>query len=223
MRAAAASSIAPHAAIACLVGLAALTSPPLALVSLAGLGARALIYSRQSPSLVRSAGPLALALPVTAFCGLSFGVGAVFAWVLIADALRRQREIAAIAETETARPSARHLATAAFALIAVAASAPHSAFGLPLDLPRPPAALVWAGAGLVILTVCDWTIRCAADWRLGAFAARTRLHEAGAHALYLCAFVLQSDVSAGLAAMIAWRLAQAQPRLHTQLNFTAVP
>jgi hypothetical protein len=79
--------------------------------------------------------------------------------------------------------------------------------GLPLDLPHVP---MWLPVGVGALAGCaffDWGLRRAADWRLGELAVAPAAHLLTHHAIFLLAFGLTLDVSAGIAALLAWRLA----------------
>jgi hypothetical protein len=83
--------------------------------------------------------------------------------------------------------------------------------GLPLDLPHVPS---WVPLGIGALTagaLFDWGLRRAADWRLGELAAAPAAHLLTHHAIFLLAFGFSFDVSAGIVALIAWRLAHAAP------------
>ena len=104
---------------------------------------------------------------------------------------------------------------------AVADTAPHRVAGLPLDRPHLPLWAVVSVGGLAALAVIDWAVKCAADWRLGELAPAPAAHLLAHHVLFVLAFGLMIDVSAGIVAMIAWRLAHAAPA--RQLSFTAVP
>ena len=101
--------------------------------------------------------------------------------------------------------------TPLYALALVAFSSPHVIAGLPLDLPHVP---VWVPitAGCVALIVtADWLLRRAADWRLGEVAVAPTVHMLTHHALFLLAFGMMFDLSAGVVALAAWRLVHAAP------------
>jgi hypothetical protein len=69
----------------------------------------------------------------------------------------------------------------------------------------------------------DWGLRRAADWRLGELAGAPAMHLLTHHVALMLAFGLMIDVSAGVVAMIAWRLAHAAPFRAPQPSLTAVP
>jgi len=106
-------------------------------------------------------------------------------------------------------------------LTLVAFTAPHMVAGLPLDLPHVPAWVPVAVGVIAVGAIFDWGLRRAADWRLGELATAPALHLLTHHAIFLVAYGLTLDVSAGIAAMAAWRLAHAAPL--RQASFTAVP
>jgi hypothetical protein len=83
--------------------------------------------------------------------------------------------------------------------------------GLPLDLPHAPFWIPLAFGVIAAGAVFDWGLRRAADWRLGELAAAPALHLLTHHAVFLLAFGLTLDVSAGVVALMAWRLAHAAP------------
>jgi hypothetical protein len=136
---------------------------------------------------------------------------------LLADARWCVQEATRLA-TSAARPGETRLSaripiwlTAAYAGLVVAYSAPHMVVGLPLDLPQVP---FWAplGAGvLAALGIGDWMLRRAADWRLGEFAPGPAAHLLSYHVLFLAAYGASFDLSAGVIALVAWRLAHAAP------------
>lgn len=216
--------------VALTAGGAALISAPLSLLLLAALGAHTLI--RSSPSRFNAlelAGPLLAALVVGAFVGLAGAIGTLFFWRLYEDARWSVREAARLAHA-AGRPAEASLKSLAHAwlvpfygLCLVAYTAPHTIAGLPLDLPHVPlwipitAGLAAAGA------VFDWALRRAADWRLGELASAPAVHLLTHHALFLLAFGVMLDVSAGIVALLAWRLAHAAPLKSPQASLTAVP
>jgi hypothetical protein len=93
--------------------------------------------------------------------------------------------------------------------------------GLPLDLPHVPVWVPMLTGALAAGALFDWGLRRAADWRLGELAAAPAAHLLTHHALFLMAFGFSLDVSAGIVAIMAWRLAHAAPL--RQASFTAVP
>lgn len=220
----------PHAPllIALAAGAVAMAAPPVSLLLLAGLAALTLLSTRAlQVDIVSLAGPAFAALIVGAFTGLAGGIGVVFVWRLSADAHWSARHAArlALAEGRPAEASRRALAhawlTPLFGLTIVAYTAPHMVAGLPLDLPHVP---LWApvSAGIAAaIAFLDWALKRASDWRLGELAAAPAAHLLAHHAIFLLAFGLTLDVSAGVVALIAWRLAHAAPL--RQASFTAVP
>lgn len=213
---------------ALLAGAAALTWPPLAMLFLAGLAMRVLM--RGEPvriDLSATVGPLFAVLIVGAFTGLAGAIGALFVWRLFADTNWSVNEakrlaLAAGRPAETSWKSLAHAwATPFFGLTLVAYTAPHMVAGLPLDLPHVP---VWIplSAGIIAAgAFFDWGLRRAADWRLDELAVAPAAHLLTHHALFLIAFGLMIDVSAGIVAMLAWRLMHAAPL--RQPSLTAVP
>lgn len=221
------NALAPFA-IAMSAGAVALIAPPAALLIVAALGAHALMR-RKTPrfDLVSFAGPAFAALIVGAFAGLAGAIGVLFVWRLVADARWSVREaqrlaLAAGRPAETSWKALAHAwSTPLFGLSLVAYTAPHTVAGLPLDLPHVPA-LIPLAAGIVAAgAFFDWGLRRAADWRLGELAAAPALHLMLHHTLFLLAYGLTLDVSAGIVALLAWRLANAAPL--RQASFTAVP
>ncbi len=201
-------------AVALALGGASLLSPQLALMGLALLAAAALMRSSgfDAPAL---AGPLLAALAVGAFVGLAGAIGVLFVWRLFADARWSVDQAARLAKS-AARPgqaSMRALihawATPIHGLALVAYSAPHLIAGLPLDLPHVPLWVPLLTAAAALGAVFDWALRRAAEWRLGELAATPAAHLLIHHTLFLLAYGLTLDVSAGLVAMAAWRLAHA--------------
>lgn len=199
-------------------GALAMTAPPVALLVLAVLAAYAMLgrYTL-NVDLMTLAGPALAALAVGAFAGLPGAVGVLFVWRLFADArwsvneARRLAVAAGRAGEVGFRALAHAWATPLYGLAVVAYTAPHIVAGLPLDLPHAPVLVPAAFAVAAGALVFDWALRRAADWRLGDLAAAPAAHLAAHHALFLLAYGLTMDVSAGLTAMIAWRLAHAAP------------
>lgn len=214
--------------IALCAGATAFVSPVLSLLVLAALGAHALMrveHIRFEP--LSLAGPVFAALIVGAFTGLAGGVGVLFVWRMFADtrwsvAEAKRLSLAAGRPNETSVKALIHAwATPAFGLTLVAYTAPHMIAGLPLDLPHVP---VWVpiAAGLIALgALFDWGLQRAVDWRLGELAAAPARHLLTHHILFILAFGLMIDVSAGIVALAAWRLAHAAPL--RQPSLTAVP
>lgn len=216
--------------IALCAGAAALIAPVLSLLLLVALAARA---SMRADAMARFkplsiAGPAFAALTVGAFVGLAGAIGVLFAWRLIADARWSAHEADRLA-TAAGKPNPRgwiglaHVwLTPIYALSLVAYTAPHMVAGLPLDLPHLPgwAPLVLGLAAAAALL--DWALRRAVDWRLGELAEAPSAHLLAHHAIFLAAFGFGSDLSAGLVALMAWRLAHAAP-LRVQASLTAVP
>ena len=204
--------------IAAFAALLAVTAPPAALLLLAILGARALSTSqtlRFYP--IAAIGPVFAALVVFAVMGLAGAIGVLFAWRLIADAswsvgeARRLAVAAGRPEQSRFKALAHAWATPLLGLAMVAWSSPHLVMGLPLDLPHVPVFAPIAVAVVAGILVFDWALRCAADWRLGELAPAPAAHLLAHHVVFVCAYVAGMDLSAGVAALIAWRLAHAAP------------
>ncbi|MGE0740004.1 MAG: hypothetical protein AB7O98_01585 [Hyphomonadaceae bacterium] len=199
-------------------GGVALASPQAALFALAALGAWALIGNEalriDLPSFV---GPACAALIVGAFAGLAGAIGVVFVWRLFSDTRWSVAEAARLAHAagRPAEASWKSLAhawlTPLYGLTLVAFTAPHMVAGLPLDLPHVPMWVPLAAGGLACAGAFDWALRRAADWRLGELASAPALHLLAHHVVFVMAFGLMIDVSAGLVALVAWRLAHAAP------------
>ncbi len=219
---------ADHGAIAAVgalvLGAVSLLSPPLAVFGLAALGAHVLL--RGEPlrlDLARVAGPVVAALIVGAFVGLAGAIGTLFVWRLAADAhwsIGEAKRLAAAAgrPAETTLKSLAHAwMTPLYGLTLVAYTSPHMIAGLPLDLPHVPAWLVIAAGVLAAGAVFDWGLRRAADWRLGELASAPAAHLLIHHVIFLVAFGLMIDVSAGVVMLAAWRLLHAAP-LRTPQN-----
>lgn len=205
-------------ALACasLAALLAVAWPPASLLMIAFLAARALMNAWSLPRVVDIAAPIGAAIAVGASLGLAAGIGMVFVWRVIADAMwswREEARLSAIAgRSQPLHARAHLLLTPLLGLIMVAYTAPHMVAGLPLDLPHLPA---WVPAIVALVTgvaLFDWAVRCAADWRLGTIAPAPIAHQVAHHAIFLIAYASTQDISAGLVAFVAWRLAYAQPR-----------
>ncbi len=214
--------------IALAAGAAALASPAASVLVLAALTARVLVRGASFRVEVMSlVGPAFASLMLGAFVGLAAGVGLLFVWRLIADTRWSARQAARLALTDgapaeaTPRALAHVWLTPLYGLAIVAYTAPHLIAGLPLDLPHVPIWVPLAGGGTAAVAFIDWALKRAADWRLGELAAAPAAHLLAHHALFLFAFGLTLDVSAGVVALIAWRLAHAAPA--PQASFTAVP
>lgn len=220
--------------IALSAGAAALAAPPLALLILALLAARALLCATVRIELAAIAGPLAGAAIVGATVGLAAGIGVLFGWRLIVDARWSAAQIAKLTivagrPSEATWPALAHMwLTPIYGLALVAYTAPHMIAGLPLDLPHVPFWVPLIAGGLAAGAVFDWGMRRSVDWRLGELAAAPAAHALAHHTVFLAAFGLTLDVSAGIIAIAAWRLAHAAPlqmtwRRQFQPSFTAVP
>ena len=210
-------------AIALGVGAASMLAPQAALLLLALLAARQLMRAQSARlDLTALAGPALAALVVGAFVGLAGAIGIVFVWRLIADTrwsvreARRLSEAAGRPDAATPRALLHVWATPLFGLSMVAYTAPHMVAGLPLDLPHVPVWVVIAAGVVAALAVFDWALKCAADWRLGELAGAPAAHLLSHHALFVLAFGLMIDVSAGIVAMLAWRLAHATSLEHAR-------
>lgn len=217
-------------ALACALGAVSMLAPHAALLLLAALGAFVLMHARLAQfDLAALAGPGLAALLVGAFAGLAGAIGLLFIWRLASDArwsvneARRLTAAAGRPEGAKARALAHAWASPLFGLALVAYTAPHMVAGLPLDLPHIPVWAVLIVGALAALLVFDWALKCAADWRLGELAAAPAAHLLAHHVMFILAFGLMIDVSAGIVAMIAWRLAHAGAQRLNQPSFTAVP
>lgn len=205
-------------AVAMGAGVVALIAPPAALLLTAALGAYVLMCRDTLRfDLVSLAGPAFAALIVGAFVGLAGAIGVLFVWRLFADTRWSVREAQrlALAAGRPAEASWKSLAHAwmipLFGLTLVAYTAPHMIAGLPLDLPHVPFWVPLAVGSIAALVVFDWALARAADWRLGELAVAPAQHLLAHHTLFLLAFGLMIDVSAGVIALMAWRLAHAAP------------
>lgn len=217
---AARTSAASHFALALAisVGALALFAPPLALLALAALGAHALMRGESVRIDVAALlGPIVAALIVGALIGLAGGIGVLFVWRMAADTRWSVQEAVRLANAagrpaETTFKSLAHAwLTPLYALTLVAYTSPHMVAGLPLDLPHVPAWLPLGAGALAAAGFFDWGLRRAADWRLGELAAAPAAHLLTHHVLFLAAFGLNLDVSAGIVALMAWRLVHAAP------------
>lgn len=208
------------------VGALAMLAPILSLALLAALASWALVRARvQRFDIAALAGPLLAALAVGVFAGLDGAIGVVFVWRLLADARWSVTEAKRLAilsgrVNETSWASLAHAwTTPLFGLAIVAYTAPHMVAGLPLDLPHAPLFVPIAAGFVAGAAVFDWALRRAAEWRLNELAAAPATHLLAHHTLFLLAFGAGLDLSAGICAMAAWRLAHAA----RQVSFTAVP
>lgn len=196
--------------------LAAALWPPLALLIVAFLAARALTGPWAAPRLIDIAAPTAAAIFVGALLGLPAGIGTLFVWRVIADArwsIAEARRLSAIAGADRPVHARLHLyLTPVFALSMIAYTAPHMVAGLPLDLPHAPLWVPLACGLLAGAAVFDWLIRCAAEARLDGLALGPAAHQLAHHAIFLLGYAATQDISAGLMAFIAWRLAHAAQR-----------
>ena len=213
--------------IALAVGAAAMAWPPLALLLIAALAANVLMRGDARFDLVAMIGPMVAAVIVGAFVGLAGAIGVLFIWRLYADTRWSVNEASRLAmlagrPVEASWKALAHAwMTPLYGLTLVAFTAPHMVAGLPLDLPHVP---VWVPLSMAILAagaIFDWALRRAADWRLDELAVAPAAHLLTHHAIFLVAFGFMLDVSAGIAALLAWRLAHAAPL--RQASFTAVP
>lgn len=211
-------------------GALALVAPPVALLLLGVMGAFALMRADAARlNLTALAGPAFAALIVGACVGLDGAIGVVFVWRLFSDARWSMTEAARLAEasgriSETTWRSLFHAwTTPLYGLTMVAFTAPHMVAGLPLDLPHVPLAVVIGAGALALIAVFDWSVKRAADWRLGELAKAPAAHLLAHHAVFLLAYGVMLDVSAGIVAVAAWRLAHAAWSSARQPSFTAVP
>ncbi|MCX7357922.1 MAG: hypothetical protein NT015_07260 [Alphaproteobacteria bacterium] len=209
------------------VGAVSILSPPLAVLGLALLAARVL-FSGESVRIdwLTLIGPALAALTVGGFFGLPGAIGTLFVWRLVADtrwSIGEATRLAAAAgrPAETTFKALAHAwMTPLFGLVIVAYTAPHMIAGLPLDLPHVPSWLVIGVGILAAGAFFDWGLQRAADWRLGELAKAPASHLLIHHMMFVLAFGLMIDVSAGVVMLIAWRLAHAAP---LRQSFTAVP
>ena len=204
--------------VAVCAGASALISPPFALLFIAALGARAIMRSNSLRiDLGALAGPAFAALLVGAVVGLAGAIGVLFVWRLFSDARWSVREAARLAlaagrPAEAGWKSLAHAwATPIYGLTLVAYTAPHMVAGLPLDLPHVPFWIPLAAGIAAAGAFFDWGLRRAADWRLGELAKAPAAQLLTHHAIFLAAYGLTFDVSAGIFALAAWRLMHAAP------------
>lgn len=210
------------------LGGISLFSPPLAGLGLALLAARVLLNGEAvRVDWLGLVGPAFAAFVVGMFVGLAGAIGTLFVWRLFADTRWSVGEAARLA-TAAGRPAettfkalAHAWLTPAYGLMIVAYTAPHMIAGLPLDLPHVPLWLVIATGVLAAGAFFDWGLQRAADWRLGELAAAPASHLLIHHIMFVTAFGLMIDVSAGVVMLMAWRLAHAAPA--RQPSLTAVP
>lgn len=195
------------------------------------LAARALLRAEHAPSLkvTSLAGPALASCIVGSFVGVAGAIGVLFVWRLHADVRWSMNEAARLARAD-ARPTQatwRSLAhgwmTPAYGLALVAFTSPHAIAGLPLDLPHVPLWVPVLTGAVALVTVADWLLRRAADWRLGEISVSPTVHMLTHHALFLLGFGVMFDLSAGVVAFIAWRLVHAAPIRVVQASLTAVP
>lgn len=201
--------------IALSAGGAALLWPPLALLALALLCARVLMRGEARIDFAQMAGPVVAALIVGAFVGLAGAIGVLFVWRVYADtswsvAEAKRLAMAAGRPAETQFKALAHAwATPFYGVTIIAFTAPHMIAGLPLDLPHVPYYVPLAAGVLAAGAFFDWGLRRAADWRLGELAAAPAAHLLTHHIVFVLAFGLMIDVSAGVVALLAWRMAHA--------------
>ncbi|MEZ5958510.1 MAG: hypothetical protein R3C27_15010 [Hyphomonadaceae bacterium] len=209
------------------LGTVSLLSPPLAVLGLAALAARVLLSGEAVRiDWLALLGPIFAAIVVGALVGLAGAIGTLFVWRLFADTRWSANEATRLAAAagrpaETTFKALAHAwLTPAYGLMLVAYTAPHMIAGLPLDLPHVPVWLV-IGAGILAAgAFFDWALQRAADWRLGELASAPAQHLLIHHVIFVTAFGLMIDVSAGVVMLMAWRLAHAAP---LRQSFTAVP
>lgn len=203
--------------IALSAGAAALLWPPLSLLVLALLGARVLMRGDVRIDFAPMAGPIVATLIVGAFVGLAGAIGVLFVWRMVADtnwsvAEAKRLAMAAGRPAETQFKALAHAwATPLYGVTIVAFTAPHMIAGLPLDLPHVPYYVPLAAGVLAAGAFFDWGLRRAADWRLGELAAAPAAHLLTHHIVFVLAFGLMIDVSAGVVMLLAWRMAHAAP------------
>jgi len=211
-------------------GALAFLSPPLAVLSLAALAAAALMRGQAMRGRLASlAGPVLAAVITSAFAGVAGAVGAIFLWRLFEETRWSVGEFARL-RVLSGLPPRTHWAAAAHVWLTpiygaslVAFSAPHMIAGLPLDLPHVPAWVPFIAGMLALGASFEWALRQAVDWRLGQLATAPAAHLLAHHVVFLAAFGLGLDVSAGIVAILGWRLAHAAQLRLPQASFTAVP
>lgn len=219
-------------AAACIAAVIAVVAPPAALLLLALLAAYVFMRAEAAPQfeLRACAGPLFAAAIAGALAGPPVAIGMLFAWRLWADARWSIEEAKRLA-ISAGRPGearfaslAHAWATPLFGFAVVAYTAPHMLLGLTLDLPHIPGWTLWGVGAVAAALAFDWIVRRAADWRLGELAPAPAAHLLAHHAIFLLAYGLTIDISAGLIAVAVWRLMHAAPAPRwAQASFTAVP
>lgn len=215
---------------AALVGASALVAPAAALLMVLLLAARALTRSDNTQiDWASLAGPAFACVAVAAFAGLAGAIGVLFVWRLVSDVRWSVGEAARLAHAagrpgETTRGALAHAwLSPLYGLALVAYTAPHMVAGLPLDLPHVPLWVPLALGIAALAAVSDWALRRAADWRLGELAPAPTAHVVIHHLVFVVAFGVGLDVSSGLLALVAWRLAHVARLRLPQPSFTAVP
>ncbi|MGE0829063.1 MAG: hypothetical protein AB7O04_06905 [Hyphomonadaceae bacterium] len=186
-----------------------LLAPPLALLSVAAALAFALLARAGAPAKIdwrALAGPLFAAALVGAFWGFDGAMGALFVWRVWADARWSVREARRLGAAESGLAAAHWWTTPALGVAIAAYSAPHVLLGLPLDLPHAPLAAPLIAGAAAMIAFGDWAINRLTQWRLGAAASAATPHALAHHGVFLAAYALSPDISAGLAALIVWRL-----------------
>ena len=198
------------------------------MLGLAALAARVLLSGENVRiDWIALLGPAFAAVIVSAFAGLAGAIGTLFVWRLFADTRWSVGEAARLAAAAgrpaqtTFKALAHAWLTPAYGLMLVAYTAPHMVAGLPLDLPHVPVWFVIGAGVLAAGAFFDWGLQRAADWRLGELAGAPATHLFIHHIIFVAAFGLMIDVSAGVVMLMAWRLAHAAPL--RQPSFTAVP
>jgi hypothetical protein len=217
--------------IALTVGGLSIVSPPLSVLLLVALGARALMRAEAAPrfDFVSVAAPLLASAVVGVFVGLAGAIGVLFVWRLYADTrwsvaeAERLTLAAGKPQTKNLLLGAHAWLTPLYGLTLVAFTAPHMVAGLPLDLPHVPQFVPVTVAILAAAALFDWALRRAVDWRLGELASAPAMQLMTHHVMLLCAFGFGFDVSAGIVAMLAWRFVHAAPLPRLQPSLTAVP
>jgi hypothetical protein len=197
--------------LALATGALSLLTPALAIGVLAVLGVHALAREQRFRLDARALmAPTLAALIVGSWAGLAGAVGVVFIWRIFADcrwSLETANRLAPAVKSETWRARAHAWLTPLFGVCMVAYTAPHLVAGLPLDLPHVPFWVPTVTGVLAVGAIFDWGLRQAVDWRLGELARAPAAHMATHHAIFALAFGLTIDVSAGIVALVAWRLA----------------
>jgi hypothetical protein len=209
------------AGIAMVCALAALllaSLAPIAGLLLLTVLAAAALMTRRTPMRWRpdafAWGGLIVAAAAAGAAGAPGLVGCLFCWLLADSARAAIRRSAAMSGAGPHPLSERLplLLVAAFAGLLVAASAPHVVLGLPLDLPHPPSGLMTIFGVAYALAAVDWIVRILARWRLGENRPAPVAFDASFHVVILAGFVLSPDVSAGVIALVAYRMALAIDR-----------